>query len=115
MKPLGRFFQVTETLDFKKYFLDIDKIQKYPITFVIKSNDEVELLKKKIQDNADKTYLIKAIVEKYMTCIEEVINIPVLNVRFNEAVKQGHLKNILDEIVVQSKMEFNYTVDEHKE
>lgn len=25
MKPLGRFFQVTETLDFKKYFLDIDK------------------------------------------------------------------------------------------
>lgn len=26
MKPLGRFFQVTETLDFKKYFLDIDKI-----------------------------------------------------------------------------------------
>src|ERR1035437_1025198 len=32
MRPLGRFFQVTETLDFKKYFLDIDKIQKYPIT-----------------------------------------------------------------------------------
>ncbi len=26
MKPLGRFFQVTETLDFKKYFLDIDKV-----------------------------------------------------------------------------------------
>lgn len=25
MKPLGRFFQVTETLDFKKYFLDIEK------------------------------------------------------------------------------------------
>ncbi len=32
MKPLGKFFQVTETLDFKKYFLDIDKIQKFPIT-----------------------------------------------------------------------------------
>ncbi len=109
MKPLGRFFQVTETLDFKKYFLDIDKIQKYPITFVIKSDEEVELLKKKIQDNADKTYTIKAIVEKYMTCIEEVINIPMLNIRFNETVKQGYLNNILDEIVVQSKMEFNYT------
>lgn len=26
MKPLGRFFQVTETNDVKKYFLDIDKI-----------------------------------------------------------------------------------------
>ncbi len=37
MKPLGRFFQVTETLDLKKYFLDIDKIEKYPITFVVKT------------------------------------------------------------------------------
>ena len=29
MKPLGRFFQVTETVDVKKYFLDIDKIQRF--------------------------------------------------------------------------------------
>lgn len=108
MKPLGRFFQVTETLDFKKYFLDIDKIQKYPITFVIKSDEQVEPLKKKIQENADKRYSIKAIVEKYMDCIEEVINIPMLIIRFNEAVKQGYLKKILDEIVMQSKIEFNY-------
>src|SRR5665647_996558 len=34
MKPLGRFFQVTETLDVNKYFLDIDKVQRFPITFV---------------------------------------------------------------------------------
>ncbi|MGB4414066.1 MAG: restriction endonuclease [Paludibacter sp.] len=108
MKPLGRFFQVTETLDFKKYFLDIDKIQKYPITFVIKSDEEVESLKKKIQDNTEKIYSIRAIVEKYMACIEEVINIPMLNIRFKEAVKQGYLNNILDEIVTQSKVEFNY-------
>ena len=108
MKPLGRFFQVTETLDFKKYFLDIDKIQKYPITFVIKSNEATDDLLKKIKANANKTYSIKAIVDKYMDCIEEVINIPILNDRFNEAVKQGYLDNILDEIVMQSKVEFNY-------
>ena len=108
MKPLGRFFQVTETLDFKKYFLDIDKIQKYPITFVIKSTESTEDLLKKIRDNASKTYSIKAIVDKYMDCIEEVINIPTLNDRFNDAVKQGYLNKILDEIVIQSKVEFNY-------
>jgi hypothetical protein len=39
MKPLGRFFQVTEIVDVNKYFLDIDKIEKYPITFVVKSLD----------------------------------------------------------------------------
>ena len=108
MKPLGRFFQVTETLDFKKYFLDIDKIQKYPITFVIKSIDEKEKLLTKIRENASKIYSIQAIVDKYMDCIEEVINIPTLEERFNQTVKNGYLKNILDEIIVQSKVEFNY-------
>ena len=109
MKPLGRFFQVTETLDFKKYFLDIDKIQKYPVTFVIKSDDSTQDLLSKIRENAGKTYLIKDIVDKYMACIEELINIPTLNDRFNMAVEQGYLNQILDEIVTQSKIEFNYT------
>ncbi len=115
MKPLGRFFQVTETLDFKKYFLDIDKIQKYPITFVIKSDEDVKNLQKKIRDNAGKTYAIKAIVDTYMNCIEEVINIRVLNQRFKEAVRQGYLKNILDEIIIQSKVEFNYAETDEDE
>jgi len=112
MKPLGRFFQVTETLDFKKYFLDIDKIQKYPITFVIKSIEENEKLLSKISENANKTYSIQAIVDKYMDCIEEVINIPTLEERFKQTIKQGYLRNILDEIIIQSKVEFNFEDDE---
>ncbi|MFA4851883.1 MAG: restriction endonuclease [Bacteroidales bacterium] len=112
MKPLGRFFQVTETLDFKKYFLDIDKIQKFPVTFVIKSDVDTKDLLKKIRENASKTYSIKAIVDKYMDCIEEVINIPMLNTRFKETVKLGYLNNILDEVVTQSKVEFNYADEE---
>jgi hypothetical protein len=112
MKPLGRFFQVTETLDFKKYFLDIDKIQKYPISFVIKSIETKEEILRKIKDNASKTYSIKVIVEKQMACIEEVINISTLISRFEETVKQGYLNKILDEIVLQSKVEFNFESDE---
>lgn len=117
MKPLGRFFQVTETLNFKKYFLDIDKIQKYPITFVIKSEEETKTLLAKIRENAIKTYSIEAIVDRYMNCIEEIINIPTLNERFKESVKQGYLNNILEEIVTQSKVEFNFsdTDDEEEE
>src|ERR1019366_327116 len=112
MKPLGRFFQVTETLDFKKYFLDIDKIQKFPVTFVIKSDADTKDLLKKIRENASKTYSIKAIVDKYMDCIEEVINIPMLNKRFKETVALTYLNSILDEVVTQSKVEFNYTDEE---
>jgi hypothetical protein len=115
MRPLGRFFQVTETLDVKKYFLDIDKIEKYPLTFVIKSPDKVEHLYWKLKEGAEKQYSIKAIVDNYMNSIEEIINIPTLQDRFKESVKQGYLKNILDEIIKQSKVEFNYEEEEDEE
>jgi len=42
-----------------------------------------------------------------MDCIEEVINIPVLKERFQLTVKQGYLTDIMDEVVRQSKVEFN--------
>lgn len=108
MKPLGRFFQVTETLDVRKYFLDIDKIERYPITFVIKSADAIEELVRNLREGAERQYSIKAIVDKYMACIEEVVNIPVLQERFRSGVAQGYLGAIMDEIVRQSKVEFNY-------
>ena len=43
-----------------------------------------------------------------MNCIEEIINIQALRERFNAANQQGFLKPILDEIILQSKVEFNY-------
>lgn len=112
MKPLGRFFQVTETLDLKKYFLDIDKIQKFPMTFVIKTNEDVKHIQEKLKKNAQKLYSIDSIVKKYIKCIEEIINIPILQTRFLEAVKQGYLKDVLCEIINQSKVEFNYEENE---
>lgn len=111
MKPLGRFFQVTETVDVNKYFLDIDKIEKYPITFVVKSSDTIPALKQKIHDQAEKQYSIKAIVSRYMDCIEEIINVPSLLEKFKESIDKGHLQDILGEIIEQSKIEFNYEDD----
>lgn len=111
MKPLGRFFQVTETVDVNKYFLDIDKIEKYPITFVVKSSDSVPALKRKIQEQAENQYSIKAIVSRYMKCIEEIINVPILLKRFRDSISQGYLNDILGEIIKQSKVEFSYEDD----
>lgn len=111
MKPLGRFFQVTETVDVNKYFLDIDKIEKYPITFVIKSSDSIAELKHKIKQQAEKQYSIKVIVSRYMACIEEIINVPILLDRFKEAIVQKRLGNIPAEIIKQSKVEFSYEDD----
>lgn len=108
MKPLGRFFQVSETLNVKKYFLDIDKIQRYPITFVIKTELAEDEIYEKLESNAQALYGIKAIVQRYMESIEEVINIPKLTKIFSDQVKREKIKEIMDEIVLQSKVEFNY-------
>jgi hypothetical protein len=108
MRPLGRFFQVTETLDFKKYFLDIEKVQYYPMTFVIKSEESIEALHKRILENAQQLYGIESIVQKYINSIEEIINIPILIQRLEYTLQQKQLVNVLNDIVEQSKLEFNH-------
>jgi len=114
MRPLGRFFQVTETLEVKKYFLDIDKVERFPISFVIKSSDKVESLLAKLEEDARKQYGVKSIVDKYLNCIEEIINVPILLERFEYVKSQGYLTDVLNEIILQSRVEFNFD-DEHDE
>ena len=46
-----------------------------------------------------------------MECIEEIISVPLLIEKFQEAIKNGFLNDILDEIIKQSKVEFNYEDD----
>lgn len=115
MRPLGRFFQVTETLDVKKYFLDIDKIEKFPVTFVIKSTESLEMLRTRLEDGANKQYGIKAIVQDYMAAIEEIINIPRLAGLLKGLLEQGRVSEVLNEIIKQSKVEFNYEEEEEGE
>ncbi len=108
MKPLGRFFQVTETTDVKKYFLDIDKLEKFPVTFVIKSSETIEKLTAKIKKGAVEQYKVNKVVDKYMSCIEEIININSLKQLLDKIEQKENLGGVLSEIVKQSKVEFNY-------
>jgi hypothetical protein len=108
MKPLGRFFQVTETTDVKKYFLDIDKLEKFPITFVVKSTESIENLRSKIKEGAEQQYSIEAIVNKYIQSVEEIINLEKLKEAFEIVETKGKVNDVLNEILKQSKVEFNY-------
>lgn len=108
MKPLGRFFQVTETTDVKKYFLDIDKLEKLPVTFVVKSIETVEELTNRIKEGAIEQYKVNKVVEKYMSCIEEIINIGSLKNSLSKVDQQGNIGHVISEIIRQSKVEFNY-------
>lgn len=115
MKPLGIFFQVTETTDVKKYFLDIDKLEKFPITFVIKSTESAENLKQKIKEGAEQQYAVEAVVKKYMSCVEKIINIGKLKEELDTVEATGTLNDVLSEIITQSKVEFNYDDDEEED
>ena len=112
MKPLGRFFQVTETIDVKKYFLDIDKIQKFPITFVVKTTQGTEEIIKIIEAQAIDRYKVLNVINNYMKAIEAIINTPILIEHLYEMIELGLLKEIMEEIIRQSKVEFNYTEEE---
>ena len=111
MRPLGRFFQVTETIDFKKYFLDIEKIERFPLSFVIKSEESAEDLMEKLKVDALKTYVVQKVVDDYLGCIEEIINIPQLRNYLVELDKRNMVAEVLKEIILQSKVEFNYEDD----
>ena len=108
MKPLGRFFQVTETINVDKYFLDIDKVQRFPITFVVKSDENADNIRAAIRVQAVEKYKIDAVVETYMKAVEEIINVRDLVIAFHNVVKAGQLQSVMDEIIVQSKVEFNF-------
>jgi len=112
MKPLGRFFQVTETVDAGKYFLDIDKVQRYPITFVVKTDESSKEILQRIVNQAEAKYQIKAIVKKYIESVEEVINIPTLIEIFEKVLEAGRGGRVIEEIVLQSRVEFNVEAEE---
>jgi len=108
MKPLGRFFQVTETIDVNKYFLDIDKIQRFPLTFVVKSMDDAEEILRNIEQQAMDKYKIKAVVRSYIEAVEEIINISILLERLEAVLQAGKIAKVMEEIINQSRVEFNY-------
>jgi len=107
MKPLGRFFQVTETVDVNKYFLDIDKVHRFPLSFVVKTTDPRATVLEQLRQEAQRKYGVETVVARYVEAVEEIINIPRLVSVFGELVKEGKLAQIMDEIVLQSRVEFN--------
>ena len=107
MKPIGRFFQVTETIDVNKYFLDIDKVHRFPLTFVVKSLASEAEIKLELRREAHRKYGVDAIVQRYMESVEEIINIPKVMGVFSDLVARSKVHEVMDEIVLQSRVEFN--------
>ena len=90
-------------------------MQRFPITFVVKATESEDVIRKAIREQAVAKYKIEAIVEAYMTAVERIINVDDLMKAFKEVIQSGRLQEVMDEIVIQSKVEFNYNDQEDDE
>ena len=107
LTPIGRYFQVTETLDFDKYFLDIDKVNKFPITFVVKIEESAAQMNIKIRQDAIVRYPNSETRKLYLEAIEEIITIVDLIGYFNLIKASNKIDDFLDLLIVTSSIEFH--------
>ena len=107
MRPVGRFFQVTEVDNYDKYLLDIDKVMHFPITFVIKTCSTKLQIWKELNDYIGKRSNGMQVIEKrYRSAIEEIITINELKSWIYE-LDEKDIDSIIRDIDIYYKLEMN--------
>ncbi len=115
MRPVGRFFQVTEVNNYDKYLLDIDKVLHFPVTFVIKTKDTKEHVLYELNKYIDsRAHGMRIIEERYHKAIEEIITINELQQWTNE-LDNNEIDNIIRDIDIYYKLEMNIDNSDIKE
>ena len=107
MRPLGRFFQVTEVNSYDKYLLDIDKVLHFPITFVVKTEATKETVEASLKKYIDlKSSGMAIIKNRYNEAIEEIITINELRSWLNE-LEEVSVNALLKDIDLYYRIEMN--------
>jgi hypothetical protein len=106
LQPLGKFFQVTETLDFRKYFLDFEKVNRYPMSFVIKIDGSREDVMKKIYSDAVRSQLYSNdLLNSYMSLFDQVYTLTQLNALV-EQMPESSVAQIKATLSLQFQLEY---------
>lgn len=114
MRPVGRFFQVTEVNNYDKYLLDIDKVLHFPISFVIKTKQS----KKKVLEDleqyiAQRSGGMDVLEERYRKAIEEVITINELQA-WTDELNNDDVDGIIRDIDIYYKLEMNMDAEDEE-
>lgn len=111
MKPLGRFFQVTEVDNYDKFLLDIDKVLHFPLTFVVKTKNSKNYVLTSIDKwLQDKYGGIKVEIDSYKKSIEDVITINELD-SWIDGVSNENLDQAINKIDEYYNMEMKFNND----
>lgn len=115
MRPVGRFFQVTEVNNYDKYLLDIDKVMHFPISFVIKTTSSHEKVMKELDDYiALRSGGMVIIEERYRNAIEEIITINELKAWTSE-LEGEDVDGIIRDIDIYYRLEMNMDAEDEEE
>ena len=108
MRPLGRFFQVSEVGNYNKYFLDMDKVLHFPITFVIKTERTKEETMSEFESYIEeKSGGMEILKERYHNAIEEIITINELRL-WVDGMNADAISDLLKDIEVYYRYEMNF-------
>lgn len=112
MRPLGRFFQVTEVDNYDKYLLDIDKVLHFPITFVIKTRESKNTVLEKLDTYiAHRSGGMVVIEQRYRKAIEEIITINELLLWINE-LNDADICSLIRDIDICYRLEMNLEISD---
>ena len=112
MRPIGRFFQVTEVNTYDKYLLDIDKVVHFPITFVIKTTLPKCTIFSELEEYIhSRSGGMRVIEERYRKAIEEIITINELRDWTNE-LSNPDIDNIIRDIDIYYRLEMNMDAED---
>ena len=112
MRPIGRFFQVTEVDNYDKYLLDIDKVMHFPITFVVKTTKKKENVQKNLDKFInDRANGMKVIEKRYKNAIEEIITINELK-EWTSSLNNDDVDEIIRDIDMYYRLEMNIDCEE---
>lgn len=115
LKPMGRFFQVTEVGKYDKYFLDIDKVMRFPVTFVVKTNKDKDTVYTEMIDALKVKYGdTNELIETYKVAIEEIITMNELLGIIDDFSDEDVIK-VTDTFTVYFNLEMNIEEDESSE
>ncbi len=110
MRPLGRFYQVTEVGNYDKYLLDMDKILHFPLTFIIKTKKTKVLVEKELKMYIEeKSKGMEVIKKRYYKSIEEIITINELK-KWLDELNADELNLLIRDIDLYYKMELNIEI-----
>lgn len=115
MRPIGRFFQVTEVNTYDKYLLDIDKVMHFPVTFVIKTSRSTIEIRREIDDYIlTRSSGMKVVEDRYRDAIEEIITINELK-KWTSELGNDEIDSLIRDIDIYYKLEMNMEAEEEDE